>query len=216
MTTYNDQLSHYIEDTFAREDEALRWIRDECERQGLPSIMISPEEGAFLHFLVAATRSKQVVEVGTLGGYSGTWIARALPPDGQLLTLEVDPHHAEVARASFKRAGVLSRVRLLQGDADETLPTLEDAGPYDLVFIDAEKAGYPSYLDWALENLRVGGVLVAHNAFGFGGKVIDEGNHDRSVETIRDFNQRLADEPGVAAMIYPAGDGMALAAVTGR
>lgn len=213
MTTYDDRLSTYIEEHFAQEDEVLRWIRKECEAQDLPSIMISAEEGAFLHFLVAATRSKRVVEVGTLGGYSGTWIARALPEDGQLITLEVDPHHAEVARASFERAGLSSKIRLLEGDADSTLPVLVDGGPYDLVFIDADKAGYPSYLDWALENLRAGGVVVAHNAFGFGGKIVDEDNHEASVETIRAFNQRLADEVNVAATIYPAGDGMALAVI---
>lgn len=211
MTTYDETLSAYIQDTFAVEDGVLRWIRGECESQGLPSIMINPEEGAFLHFLVAATRAKRVVEVGTLGGYSGTWIARGLPDDGQLITIEVDRHHAEGARRSFERAGLSSKVRLLEGDAEQILPTLVEDGPYDLVFIDADKVGYPAYQEWALDNLRAGGVLAAHNAFGFGGKVADESIDDESVQVIRNFNQRLAKEVDVAATIYPAGDGMAIA-----
>jgi caffeoyl-CoA O-methyltransferase len=211
MTTYNETLSAYIRDTFAAEDETLRWIRQECEAQGLPPIMINAEEGAFLHFLVAAIHAKRVVEIGTLGGYSGTWIARALPADGQLFTLEVDPEHAAVARGSFERAGLSSRVRVLEGDAEQTLPTLVEDGPYDFVFIDADKVGYPAYQDWALENLRAGGVLAAHNAFAFGGQVADEDSEDKAVGVIRQFNQRLADETRVAATIYPAGDGIAIA-----
>jgi caffeoyl-CoA O-methyltransferase len=216
MVTYNDRLSEYIERQFAHEDEVLRWIRKECQEQGLPSITISAEEGAFLQFLVAASHAKRVVEIGTLGGYSGTWIARALPDDGRLYTLEVDEHHAEVARASFERAGVSPKIELLEGEADSTLPGLVENGPYDLVFIDADKGSYPAYLDWALQNLRLGGMLAAHNAFGLGGKIVDPDNHERSIKVIREFNQRLADEPNVAATIFPAGDGMAIAVLLGR
>ncbi|MGA9532518.1 MAG: O-methyltransferase [Anaerolineales bacterium] len=211
MTTYNQALSDYVQETFAVEDETLHWIRQECAAQELPSIMINPEEGAFLRFMVAAARARRVVEIGTLGGYSGTWIARGLPATGQLITLEADPHHAEVARRSFERAGLSSQVRLLEGDAAGMLPTLVEDGPFDFVFIDADKAGYPAYLDWALENLRAGGIVAAHNAFGFGGKVVDPDSDEESVQVIRRFNQRLADEERVAATIFPAGDGIAIA-----
>lgn len=214
MTTYDQALSDYVTRTFAIEDEALARMRREIPEKGLPAIMISPEEAAFLHFLVVAIGAKKVVEVGTLGGYSGTWIARGLPADGELITLELDERHAQVAAENFKMAGVEAKVDLQVGDAEKMLPGLEARGPFDLVFIDANKTGYPRYLEWSLENLRVGGVVAAHNAFAFGGKVIDEKTSEESVRIIRQFNQRLAALPNTVATIFPAGDGIALAVLT--
>lgn len=214
MPTYNQALSDYVTQTFAAEDETLKRIRLEIPKQGLPEIMISPEEAAFLHFLVAATGAKQVVEVGTLGGYSGIWIARALPSDGRLITLEVDEKHARVARENFEKAGVADKVEVRVGDAHQMLPELETQGPFDFVFIDANKDGYPAYLEWSLSNLDVGGVVAAHNAFAFGGKIINEDPSDKSVEIMRRFNQQLAQDPRLVATIFPAGDGMAVAVLT--
>ncbi|MFP3853319.1 MAG: O-methyltransferase, partial [Anaerolineales bacterium] len=173
-----------------------------------------PEEAAFLHFLVAATGAKKVVEVGTLGGYSGIWIARALPADGRLITLEVDEKHARVASENFEKAGVANKVEVRVGDAHQMLPDLEARGPFDFVFIDANKDGYPAYLEWALSNLELGGVVAAHNAFAFGGKIINEDPIDKSVEIMRRFNQQLAQDPRLVATIFPAGDGMAVAVLT--
>lgn len=215
MPTYNDALSHYISETFAEEDEALRWIRDQIPARGLPEIMISAEEAAFLRFLVAASGARRAVEIGTLGGYSGTWIARALPPDGRLITIEVDPQRAELARQGFERAGVAAKVDLRVGDAHQILPGLPEQDVYDFVFIDADKEGYPAYLDWALDNLAPGGLLTAHNAFAFGGQLVDPTNTDPDVEIMRRFNQRLAEDPRLTATIFPAGDGIAVAVMGG-
>lgn len=214
MPTYDQALADYVARTFAIEDEALARIRREIPAWGLPTSMISPEEGAFLHFLVVAIGASKVVEVGTLGGYSGTWIARGLPAEGQLITIELEEKHAQVAAEHFKLAGVEAKVDLQVGDAEKVLPALEARGPFDLVFIDANKEGYPRYLDWSLRNLRIGGVVAAHNAFAFGGKVIDEKTGEESVRIIRQFNQRLAELPNTVATIFPAGDGIALAVLT--
>ncbi len=210
MPTYDDRLSQYITDTFAHEDDALAAIRKQIPERGLPAIMIRPEEAAFLQFLVAAAGARLVVEIGTLGGYSGSWMARALPADGRLITLEVEPKHADVAREHFALAGVADKVDIRLGDAHQVLRSLSDEGPFDFVFIDAEKEGYLDYLDWALDNLRAGGVLAAHNAFR-GGRLLDDEDQDDRVTVIRRFNQRLADDPDVLATIFPAGDGTTLA-----
>lgn len=211
MPTYNQALSNYVTRTFAAEDEVLRRVRREIPEKGLPAIMISPEEAAFLRFLVAANGARRIVEIGTLGGYSGIWIARALPAGGELITLEVNQNHAEIARENFRAAGVADKVQLQVGDARKLLPELTQNGPYDMVFMDANKDGYPDYLDWALANLKEGGLIAAHNAFAWGGKVIDEDIHDRSVEIMRQFNRRLAQDSALVATIYPGGDGMAVA-----
>jgi predicted O-methyltransferase YrrM len=209
MPTYDDALSRYITDTFAHEDAALAAIRKQIPERGLPEIMIRPEEAAFLQFLVAAVGARSVVEIGTLGGYSGSWMARALPSDGKLITLEVEPKHADVAREHFALAGVADKVDIRLGDAHSELRVLSSEGPFDIVFIDAEKEGYLDYLDWALDNLRIGGVVAAHNAFR-GGRLVAEGEQDPRVAIMRQFNQRLAENPDVLATIFPAGDGMAL------
>jgi caffeoyl-CoA O-methyltransferase len=213
MTTYNNALSDYVTQTFAAEEEVLKQIRQELPKRGLPAIMIRPEEAAFLRFLVAANQAKLAVEVGTLGGYSGIWLARALPQDGRLITLEINEERAQIARENFERAGVANKVELRLGDAKQILPELEEMGPFDLVFVDANKDGYPYYMDWAVANLRNGGIFAAHNAFAWGGKVIDENRQDSSVETMRQFHQSLADHPNLVATIFPAGQGMAVAVV---
>ncbi len=215
MPTYNDELSHYISETFAGEDEALRWIRGQIPARGLPEIMISAEEAAFLRFLVVASGARRAVEIGTLGGYSGTWIARGLPPDGRLITIEVDSKRGELAREGFARAGVGAKVDLRVGDAHEVLPGLPAEDRYDFVFIDADKEGYMAYLDWALGSLAPGGLLTAHNAFAFGGQLVDPTNTDPDVEIMRRFNRRLSEDPRLTATIFPAGDGIAVAAMNG-
>ena len=215
MPTYNQALSDYVTRTFAAEDEVLRRIRKDILNKGLPAIMIGPEEAAFLRFLIVASGTRKAVEIGTLGGYSGIWIARALPADGKLVTLEVNQQHADIARENFEIAGVADKVDLRLGDARQILPELAGESPFDFVFMDANKEGYPDYLDWALENLGKGGVIAAHNAFAWGGKVIDEDIQDGSVQIMRQFNRRLAEDPNLVATIYPGGDGMAVA-VLGR
>ena len=210
MTNYNDQLSRYITDLFAGEDEALRLAREESPRKGLPAISVNPEEGRFLQFLVRACGASKALEIGSLGGYSGIWIARGLAPGGKLITLEKDSYHAQVAREHFAAGRVDDLVEVMVGNAHQLLAELVAEGPFDFVFIDAEKEGYNAYFDWTFENTRVDGVIAAHNAFR-GGSVIGERADDAYSEIMRSFNRRVASEPRVISTIYPAGDGTVLA-----
>lgn len=207
---YNDQISQYISDLFAVQDEALQTIRQASIDHGLPSISVKPEEGRFLQFLVRACGARKALEIGTLGGYSGVWIARGLPPGGRLITLERETSRAEIARRHFAAAGLEGRVEVRVGDAHDLLRDLRQEAPFDFVFIDAEKTGYPAYLDWAMENVRVGGVIAAHNAFRKGsvaGLVPD----DEYSEIMREFNRRVAGDERLISTIFPAGDGMVVA-----
>ena len=209
MTTYNDQLSKYITDLYAVEDKALQSTWEDTQKKGLPTIHVKAEEGRFLQFLVRACGAKKAVEMGTLGGYSGIWIARGLVPGGKLITLEKESYRAEIAREHFALAGLSDQVEVRVGNAHDLLRGLIDEGPFDFVFIDAEKTGYISYFDWALENTRKGAVIAAHNAFR-GGSVLVQSSDDESTHTIRTFNHRVAGDPGVISTIYPAGDGMVI------
>jgi predicted O-methyltransferase YrrM len=210
MPTYNDKLETYLRQTFAVEDEILTSIREQTPLRGLPAIAVKPEEGRFLQFLTAACGARLALEIGTLGGYSGTWIARGLPADGRLITLEKEPDHAAVAKDHFQIAGVSDRVEVRVGKAQDLLPDLQSQGPFDFIFIDAEKEGYPSYLDWALDNLRPGGIVAAHNAFRHGA-ITDPYSHSPDTEAILQFNQRLAEDSRLVSNIIPTGDGLAVA-----
>lgn len=208
MTTYNDDLSSYIAETFAREDEVLRTIRSQVRARGLPNIMISPEEGAFLRLLVAASGATRGLEIGTLGGYSGVWIGRGLAPGGTLTTIELDPAHAAVARDHFQLASLDIGIEVMEGSALEILPGLAEEDPFDFIFIDADRENMLEYLDWSRSNLAPGGVLCAHNAFAFGGQVVDRSIREASVINVREFNQHIAMDPDFIATIFPAGDGV--------
>lgn len=209
MLIYNDPLSQYITQHFAREDPPLRRAREQSPERGLPAISIQPEEGRFLQVLVAACQARKAVEIGTLGGYSGTWIARGLVSGGKLYTLEKSEKHADVAREHFEGAGVADRVEIVIGDAHQSLKKITSLGPFDFVFIDAEKSGYHAYYDWAIANVRVGGLITAHNMFR-NGNVLNPGT-DEDVATIDTLNRRVAYDPRVVSTIYPAGDGTLVA-----
>ena len=156
---------NYITFLFAPQDDALTESLAEMEREGVRRMNVSATEGKLLQVLTLAVHAKRILEIGTLGGYSGIHFARALPDDGRLVTLEIDPHHAEVARRNFERAGVGSKVEIQTGPASETLQRMAAAGepPFDLIFIDADKDGYTQYLDLTLPLLREGGLLLADN-----------------------------------------------------
>lgn len=210
MPIYNEALENYVRKTFAVEDEVLSTIRTEITRRGLPEITVKPEEGRFLQFLVAASGARMALEIGTLGGYSGIWIARGLPPGGRLITLEVSEKHAAVAADHFQMAGLADKVDLRVGDAHELLQELADEGPFDFVFIDAEKEGYSAYLDWAETNLRPRGIVAGHNAFRHGA-IADSADHDPRAIATRIFNERLANDDRFISAVFPAGDGTAVA-----
>lgn len=210
MTVYNSEISQYITDLFVGEDEVLSWVRQDSQAKGLPTINIKPEEGRFLQFLVHACGARRAVEIGTLGGYSGTWIARGLLRDGKLITLEKDAHHAQVARDHFAATGVIEQVEIRLGNAHELLKQLIPEGPFDFVFIDAEKDGYRDYFNWAIDNLRDGGVIAAHNAFRNGG-ILDGSSQDEMNQVMQTFNRLVAQNPKVISTIFPAGDGTLIA-----
>ncbi len=201
------RLDEYVDALFVQEDDALKAIQDAATQHQLPAISVRAFEGRLLQMLVHMVGAKKVIEVGALAGYSGVWLARALPADGKLYTLEYSSKHAAVSRASFEQAGVSNRVELIEGRAVDSLAKLVDKGPFDLVFIDADKVSYPAYLQWAVENLRPGGLVAAHNAFR-SGKVIDQqSDEDRAMDA---FNRAMAAEPQLESFILAIGDGMAV------
>lgn len=188
---------------------------------GLPAHDVSPSQGKLLHLLARIAGARAVLEIGTLGAYSTIWLARALPADGVVVTLEADARHAEVARANLARAGVASRVELRVGAALETLPLLaaERRAPFDLVFIDADKRSNVAYLDWALRLARPGAAIVIDNVVR-DGAVLDASSADESVRGVRALAERLADEPRIdATALQTVGgkgwDGFVLALVRG-
>jgi predicted O-methyltransferase YrrM len=189
------------------------------QQAGLPQIDVTALQGKFLEFLVRISGARCILEIGTLGGYSTLWLARALPGDGRIVTLELDPHHAEVARANLENAGVLDSVELIVGPAIETLPTLRNsaAAPFDLIFIDADKKSYPEYLHWALKLSRPGTVIVADNVVRQG-KVVEPDCDDPNVRGVRRFTELVAAEPRLSATVLQTVgakgyDGFALAVV---
>ena len=198
------RVAPYVEALVLPEDEVLREIRERSRAAGLPDIAVGAMDGRHLEVLARAVEARRVVEIGTLGGYSTVCLARALPPDGVLHTFEVEPRHAEVAAASIRRAGVADRVRIHVGPAAERLRDVVAAGPFDLVFVDADKEGYPGYLEWAERNLRVGGLLLADNVFR-----VPRGRS--SAAAVHAFNLRLARTGPWRATFLPIEDGLAVA-----
>ncbi len=194
------EVDRFIGATVVQEDEALRGAVEAAEAAGLPSIQVSPPQGKLLQLLVRLVGAKSVLEFGTLGGYSAILIARALPQDGRLITLEARPEYAEVARRSIDRAGVGDRVEIRVGPALETLSTLEgeEAGPFDLVFIDADKVNTPSYFTWALDRTRPGGLIVADNVVRKG-TLADAADPDEATQAQRHLHEMLAEDSRVSA-----------------
>jgi len=203
--TEQEQLLAYAEQLFCDEDAALQEIRALHQREQLPAIAVSAEEGKLLHVLLRAARVRRVLEIGTLGGYSGAWIARALPPGGRLVTLEANPRHAAAARRAFALAGVADRVELREGAALDVLPQLEPG--YDAVFVDADKPPLERYYEHAMRLLRAGGLLLCDNAF-FHARVLDAADRKPDVEGVRAFNRLAADDPRLIATIVPVRDGL--------
>lgn len=208
-----DQIDAYIRDLFVPADPVLDAALHDMKAGGLPTIQVPPELGRLLAILVRTSGAQRILEIGTLGGYSAIWMARALPPDGHLLSLELDPHHADVARGNLARAGLAERVEIRVGAALELLPTLLAEPPFDMVFIDADKPSYPQYLDWALRLVRPRGLIVGDNTLR-GGAVLDPA--DDGARAIDRFNRAAAANPRLDAIILPnrsGNDGMLIAVV---
>jgi len=201
-------VDRYITDTLLSPDAALEAALKTSADAGLPLINVTPNQGKLLQLLAQAQGARNILEVGTLGGYSTIWLARALPAGGRLITLEFEPKHAEVARANIARAGLSDVVELRVGPALEMLPQLaaERRGPFDFIFIDADKANYPGYFTWALKLSRRGTLIVADNVVRKGA-VIDADSKDPLVQGVRRFHELVAAEPRVSATtIQTVGD----------
>ncbi len=209
-------IDDYVAGLFAPPDEALEAALRESERAGLPSINVSATEGKLLQMLVEISGTRRVLEIGTLGGYSAIHFARALPDDGALISLELDENHAEVARRNVERAGLSDKVEIRVGDARRSLNELVESGegPFDIIFIDADKEGYPEYLDWSLRLSRPGTLILGDNAIREG-SVIDP--DDPSSRAMREFNESLARNSRLSALVLPLIrdriDGLAIARV---
>ncbi|HYN08960.1 MAG TPA: O-methyltransferase [Vicinamibacterales bacterium] len=195
-------VDHYVDDLLVGADPALQAALEATAAAGMPAISVSPSQGKLLHLLARAMGARRILELGTLGGYSAIWLARALPAGGRLITIEAKPEHADVARASFARANVSNVIDLRVGPALDVLPRLaaEAAGPFDLIFIDADKPNYPQYLDWSITLARPGTLIIADNVVR-DGDVVDERSTDPMVQGARQFNARLAADPRVTSTI---------------
>jgi predicted O-methyltransferase YrrM len=214
-------VDEYVSGLLAPHDEALEAALRDSDDAGLPAIQVSPAQGKLLYLLAKSIGARQILEFGTLGGYSTIWLARALPADGRLVTLEADPRNAEVASGNIARAGIGDLVDLRVGDALDQLPQLdaEGAGPFDLTFIDADKAHTPDYFAWALDHSHPGSLIVSDNVVRFG-ELVNPDSDDPTIPAQRHLHEMLAADPRVeATTIQTVGvkghDGFNVALVTG-
>jgi predicted O-methyltransferase YrrM len=195
-----DEVDAYLTETFVPRDDAFAAALADSDAAGLPAIQVSPPQGRLLELLVRALQARSILEIGTLGGYSTLWLARGLAPGGRIVTLELDSKHAAVAKRNFERAGRSGVIELKLGPALETLPRMVDerAGPFDLVFVDADKPSLPDYFGWSLRLSRPGTLIVVDNVVREG-DVVDAKSPDASVQGVRRMNERIAAEPRVSA-----------------
>ncbi len=195
-------INSYVEALYAPPDEALEAALRDSREAGLPEISVSPSEGKLLQLLAEIAGARRILEIGTLGGYSAIHFARALPDGGTMLSLELDERHAEVARENIERAGLSRKVEVRVGDARELLAAMVEDGvePFDLTFIDADKEGYPEYLEFALRLSRPGTLILADNTIR-GGSVLDP--KDESARATREFNERMARDPRLSSIVLP-------------
>jgi predicted O-methyltransferase YrrM len=213
-------IEKYIESLFVEHDPVLAQNLADADAAGLPQIQVSPNQGRLLYLLTRISGARRVLEIGTLGGYSTTWLARALPDDGTVTSLELDQTHAAIARRGIDRAGVGSRVTIEVGPAEETMRRMiyQRVPPYDLIFIDADKPGYSAYLDLSLQLSRPGTVILADNLIR-DGAVLDEAVEEDNARAARAFNAKLAAEPRLESIIIPVLgkriDGMSISIVKG-
>jgi predicted O-methyltransferase YrrM len=193
-------VDQYISDTLVHPDAALDAALEASAAAGLPPISVAPNQGKLLNLLVRVRGATNILEIGTLGGYSTIWLARGLPPNGKLITLESDAKHADVARGNIARAGLAGQVEVRHGLALDTLPQLEAErrGPFDLIFIDADKPNIPNYWNWAMRLSRSGSLIIVDNVVR-DGAIIDAASEDPSVKGVRRLNELLAADPQISA-----------------
>ncbi|WP_348262700.1 O-methyltransferase [Telmatobacter sp. DSM 110680] len=194
------QVDQYFVDALIAPSERFDFALEVNRKAELPAIDVTSLQGKFLEVLVRGTSSKRILEIGTLGGYSTLWLARAIPDDGIVMTLELEPHHAQIAKQNLEAAGFADRIDLRIGPAADTLAALvkEHAAAFDFIFIDADKASYPEYLQWCLKLSRPGTLIFADNVVR-DGKVIDGGHRDPNIQGVRRFTEMVSAEPRLSA-----------------
>jgi predicted O-methyltransferase YrrM len=203
----------YVRSLFAQEDEVLKSIAPGLDERGMPQISVPPEVGKTLYLLASLSGAKRVLEIGALGGYSTIWLARALPADGQVISLELKEEHAAFARENVAKAGLADRVTIMVGDAKESLAKLvERQEKFDFFFLDADKPNNPHYLEQAIALASPGAVIAADNLFQRG-RIFDESYQGPSPVTIRQFNRQLAEDPRLESIILTIGDGLGVCRV---
>jgi predicted O-methyltransferase YrrM len=207
----NDELYRYIVNTFAEEDDILKTAVADTEKNGMPLIQVSPDNGKFLQLLMKIVGAKKVLELGTLGGYSTIWMARGLPEDGKLITLEYEKKHADVALNNFKRAGLENKIEIVLGPALESLDKLKGQ-KFDFAFIDADKVNYPVYFEKILALMNKGGIITADNTLRKG-EVINPNIEDEGTKAIQVFNKKVASDPRVESLLVPISDGVTVCLV---
>lgn len=219
MNNIFSQADQYIANLFNDEDQILKETIDSLDKEGLPQISVSANQGKFLQILATLCNAKKILELGTLGGYSTIWLARALPENGKLITIEYDQHHADVAQQNINKANLQNKVEIKVGKAIDILPQLiqNNEGPFDMIFIDADKPPYTEYFQLALELSRKGTLIICDNVIREG-KVLDNNSTDEMVKGAQRFNQMLGKNQQVTAtVIQTVGakehDGMAIAVV---
>ncbi|MBV6634004.1 MAG: O-methyltransferase [Alphaproteobacteria bacterium] len=212
----------YLEETFLGQDSVLDQVLESSQAAGMPDIQVSALQGRFLMLMARLTGAERILEIGTLAGYSTIWLARGLKPGGQVTTLELRQNQVELSEKHFEIAGVVDRIRCVQGEAVRTLPRLADEPPFDLIFIDADKPNYPAYLDWSIKLARPGALIITDNVVR-AGNVLDPDGAPNQIEqdnahAVRDFNALLAKDDRVEAVAMQqigakGHDGFALAVV---
>jgi predicted O-methyltransferase YrrM len=211
-------IDRYIDDLFAPEDEVLTAARKEARKAGLPEIQVSSGQGKFIYLLAKTVGARRILELGTLGGYSAIWLARALPEDGLMVTLELEHKYAKVAASNLARAGLLNKVEIIVGPALDTLPkVVARKDPFDLVFLDADKVNYPNYFPLIMQTVRQGTLILADNVIRKGA-VLDQNPDDPSAGAARAFNAMIAADPRLEAVVLQqvgikGHDGLAIARV---
>jgi len=215
-----EAVEHYFDKVLVAQDSALEDALATAAAEKLPAIQVSSGQGKLLHLLARILGARKILEIGTLGGYSTIWMARALPEGGRLITLEADPKHADVARKNFARAGVENKVELRMGKALDTLPQIaaEGVGPFDLFFIDANKSNMPEYFEWSLKLARKGSVIIADNVVR-GGAVLEADSKDADIQGVRRFLEIVGKEKRVSGTALQtvstkSYDGFAMVVVT--
>ncbi len=200
-----DTINRELQTRFAPEDAVLRGSLSRAEAENIPAIQISPLQGKLLQVLALTCGARKILEIGVLAGYSGTWLARSLPPDGKLISLEINSKHAEIARATFAEAGLSDRTEVRVGPALDLLPTLVPEAPFDLIFIDADKGNSSQYLDWAIKLSRSGSLIVADNAIRYG-SVFQTPPPDESARGMAAYNLAIMEHPRLVSVAIPNDD----------